>query len=118
MKNKFLLIISLLSMSMVMNAKPVIQRVEPLCWWTEMNTPLTLLFQGEDLADAQVTVQEVVGNKVMRGQCLGLVPKAQHNAESPNYLFVDMDVKQAGTYRITITKNKKKALFINVFIDK
>ena len=109
MKNKFLLIISLLSMSMVMNAKPVIQRVEPLCWWTEMNTPLTLLFQGEDLADAQVTVQEVVGNKVMRGQCLGLVPKAQHNAESPNYLFVDMDVKQAGTYRITLTKNKKKA---------
>lgn len=92
-----------------MNAKPVIQRVEPLCWWTEMNTPLTLLFQGEDLADAQVTVQEVVGNKVMRGQCLGLVPKAQHNAESPNYLFVDMDVKQAGTYRITLTKNKKKA---------
>ena len=109
MKNKFLLIISLLAMSMVMNAKPVIQRVEPLCWWTEMNTPLTLLFQGEDLADAQVTVQEVVGNKVMRGQCLGLVPKAQHNAESPNYLFVDMDVKQAGTYRITLTKNKKKA---------
>lgn len=109
MKNKFLLIISLLAMSMVMNAKPVIQRVEPLCWWTEMNTPLTLLFQGEDLADAQVTVQEVVGNKVMRGQCLGLVPTAQHNAESPNYLFVDMDVKQAGTYRITLTKNKKKA---------
>lgn len=109
MKNKFLLIISLLTMSMVMNAKPVIQRVEPLCWWIEMNTPLTLLFQGEDLADAQVTVQEVVGNKVMRGQCLGLVPKAQHNAESPNYLFVDMDVKQAGTYRITLTKNKKKA---------
>lgn len=109
MKNKFLLIISFLAMSMVMNAKPVIQRVEPLCWWTEMNTPLTLLFQGEDLADAQVTVQEVIGNKVMRGQCLGLVPKAQHNAESPNYLFVDMDVKQAGTYRITLTKNKKKA---------
>lgn len=109
MKNKFLLIISFFAMSMVMNAKPVIQRVEPLCWWTEMNTPLTLLFQGEDLADAQVTVQEVVGNKVMRGQCLGLVPKAQHNAESPNYLFVDMDVKQAGTYRITLTKNKKKA---------
>lgn len=109
MKNKFLLIISFFAMSMVMNAKPVIQRVEPLCWWIEMNTPLTLLFQGEDLADAQVTVQEVVGNKVMRGQCLGLVPKAQHNAESPNYLFVDMDVKQAGTYRITLTKNKKKA---------
>ena len=41
MKNKFLLIISLFVMSMVTNAKPVIQRVEPLCWWIEMNTPLT-----------------------------------------------------------------------------
>lgn len=90
-------------------AKPSIQRVEPLSWWTEMHTPLTLLFQGEDLADATVTVQEVVGGKVMRGQCLGLVPTGQHNAESRNYLFVDMDVKQPGTYRITLTKNKKKA---------
>lgn len=109
MKNKILLIISLLGMSSMLLAKPSIQRVEPLSWWTEMHTPLTLLFQGEDLADATVTVQEVVGGKVMRGQCLGLVPTGQHNAESRNYLFVDMDVKQPGTYRITLTKNKKKA---------
>ncbi|MBQ7632156.1 MAG: cyclomaltodextrinase N-terminal domain-containing protein [Paludibacteraceae bacterium] len=92
-------------------AAPKIQQVEPLCWWTEMNTPLTLLFHGEDLADAQVTVQQVTKGKVMRGACLGLVPTGQHNAESPNYLFVDMAVNQPGTYRITLKKGKKKATY-------
>ena len=92
-------------------AAPKIQQVEPLCWWTEMNTPLTLLFHGQDLADAQVTVQQVTKGKVMRGACLGLVPTGQHNAESPNYLFVDMAVNQPGTYRITLKKGNKKATY-------
>ena len=76
-----------------------------------MNTPLTLMFHGEDLADAQVSVNQIVRGKVVRGACLGLVPKAQHNAESPNYLFVDMEVNQPGTYRITLKKGNKKATY-------
>ncbi|MBQ7531927.1 MAG: cyclomaltodextrinase C-terminal domain-containing protein [Paludibacteraceae bacterium] len=92
-----------------MQAKPRIERAEPLSWFTDMKMPLTLMLQGEDLADAQVTIQQVVAGKVMKGQCLGLTVKRQHNAESPNYLFVDLDVKQSGTYRITLTKNKKSA---------
>ena len=76
-----------------------------------MHMPLTLLFHGEDLADAQVSIQQLVKGKVMRGECLGLTVKSQHNAESPNYLFVDMDVKQAGTYRITLKKGKKSASY-------
>ena len=76
-----------------------------------MHTPLTLLFHGEDLQDAQVSVQQVLNGKVMRGACQGLVPTAQHNAESPNYLFVDMVVNQPGTYRITLKKGNKKASY-------
>ena len=76
-----------------------------------MHTPLTLLFHGEDLQDAQVSVQQVLNGKVMRGACQGLVPTAQHNAESPNYLFVDMAVNQPGTYRITLKKGNKKATY-------
>ena len=94
-----------------LTAAPKIQQVEPLCWWTKMNTPLTLMFHGEDLADAQVSVNQIVRGKVVRGACLGLVPKAQHNAESPNYLFVDMEVNQPGTYRITLKKGNKKATY-------
>ena len=90
-------------------AAPKIQQVEPLCWWTNMNMPLTVMFHGEDLQDAQVSVQQLAGGKVMRGACLGLVPRSQHNAESPNYLFVDFGVFQPGTYRITLKKGNKKA---------
>lgn len=98
-----------LLLSLGMQAKPRIERAEPLSWFTDMKMPLTLMLQGEDLADAQVTIQQIVAGKVMKGQCLGLTVKRQHNAESPNYLFVDLDVKQSGTYRITLTKNKKSA---------
>lgn len=90
---------------------PKIEQVEPLCWWTEMRTPLTVLFHGEDLKDAEVSVQQVVGGKAVRGACHGLVPRSQHNAESPNYLFVDFGVFQPGTYRITLKKGKKKATY-------
>ena len=102
MKKHILLLAAALLTGQLVCAAPKILHVEPLCWWTDMETPLTLMFHGEDLKDAQVSVQQVVKGKVMRGACVGLVPKAQHNAESPNYLFVDMAVNQPGTYRITL----------------
>ncbi len=98
-----------LLLSLCMQAKPRIERAEPLSWFTDMKMPLTLMLQGEDLADATVSIQQVINGKVMKGECVGLVAKRQHNAESPNYLFVDLDVKQTGTYRITLTKDKKSA---------
>lgn len=109
MRNK-LLFLSLLLCS-AMWAAPKITRVEPLCWWTDMHQPLTLMFYGEDLQDATVSIQEVAAGRVMRGQCLGLVATAQHNAESKNYLFVDMDVRQEGTYRITLKKGNRRATY-------
>lgn len=102
----------------MMTAAPKIEQVEPLSWWTGMQMPLTLLFHGEDLQDAQVSVQQLNKGKVMRGACLGLVPKSQHNAESANYLFVDMEVNQPGTYRITLKKGKKKATYDYVIAER
>ena len=104
---KIFLFIALFSV-VSLNAKPRIDRAEPLCWWTEMNCPLTLMLQGEDLADAQVTIQKLHNGKAIQGECTGLQVTGQHNAESKNYLFVDLAVNQAGTYRITLLKNKKK----------
>ena len=92
-------------------AAPRIDQVEPLSWWTNMQTPLTLMFHGEDLQDAKVTVQQVINGKVMRGECIGMVPGKQHNAESPNYLFVDFGVFQPGVYRITLKKGNKKVTY-------
>ena len=107
MRKSFFFAVVLLSQMMF--AAPKIQQVEPLNWWTDMKMPLTLMFHGEDLQDAQVTVQQIVKGKVVRGACVGLVPTGQHNAESANYLFVDMAVNQPGTYRITLKKGKKSA---------
>ena len=107
MRKSFFFAVVLLSQMVL--AAPKIQQVEPLNWWTDMKMPLTLMFHGEDLQDAQVTVQQIVKGKVVRGACVGLVPTGQHNAESANYLFVDMAVNQPGTYRITLKKGKKSA---------
>ena len=71
MKKLLLLTIALLS-AFSLQAKPRIDRAEPLCWWTEMNCPLTLMLQGEDLADAQVTIQQLHKGKIVKGECTGL----------------------------------------------
>ena len=117
MKKTFSLFFALL-LAGWLTAAPKIQQVEPLCWWTNMHTPLTLMFHGTDLSDAQVSVQQVLNGKVMRGACLGLVPTGQHNAESPNYLFVDMQVNQPGTYRITLKQGNKKATYDYVIAER
>ena len=98
-----------LLLTLGMQAKPRVERAEPLSWFTDMKMPLTLMLQGEDLADADITIQQMVNGKVMKGQCLGLTVKRQRNAESPNYLFVDLNVKETGTYRITLTKGKRSS---------
>lgn len=111
MKKHLFLPVAVLAMCQFAIAAPKIQQVEPLCWWTNMATPLTIMFHGEDLSDSQVSVQQIANGKVMRGACHGLVPRSQHNAESPNYLFVDFGVFQPGVYRITLKKGKKSASY-------
>lgn len=83
-----------------------ISKVEPLSWWTDMNCPLTLMFYGNNLQDAKITIQKYEGNKRIPTQ--GLILKGQHNAESPNYLFADIEVNEAGDYLFTLQKGKKK----------
>ena len=63
-KNFFLA--AVLLMSQLTFAAPKIEQVEPLNWWTNMEMPLTVMFHGQDLQDAQVSVQQVVKGKVMR----------------------------------------------------
>lgn len=101
----------LLLMCLPTAATPRVEHAEPLCWWTNMQCPLTLMLHGEDLQDAQVSVQQMHNNRPVKGVAEGLVVTGQHNAESPNYLFVDMDVREAGTYRLTLRKGNKRATY-------
>ena len=107
MNKKILLPIIALLSALTLSAKPRIDRAEPLSWWTEMNCPLTLMLQGEDLCDAQVTINQLNNGKVVKDECTGLQVTGQHNAESPNYLFVDLAVNEPGVYRITLKKDKR-----------
>lgn len=84
-----------------------VKRVEPLCWWTDMKTDLQLMIYGENLQNGSVRVLED-----------GLAIKAVHNAESPNYLFVDVEVSKAGKYTIEVSKGKKKDKFIYEILDR
>lgn len=118
-KNTFLLALLYVTIGCVsLQAKTqplAVEQVEPLSWWTDMHMPLQLMIHGIDVQDAQVTIQkcQVKGNKtrLLKGDCTGLTVTGQHNAESSNYLFVDLDVREAGTYRITLTKNKRSTSF-------
>ena len=69
-----------------------VSRVEPLCWWTGMDTPLQLMVQGKRIGSFDVAVE---------GR--GLKVKDVHRADSPDYLFIDMDVRSAGEWNIVFS---------------
>ena len=75
-----------------------VSHVEPLSWWTGMKTPLQLLINGENISDYDVTIEGGKGVKVTQ----------IHKADSPNYVFADVEVSAnaaPGTYYIVFTKD-------------
>ncbi len=71
--------------------------VAPPTWWTGMhNAQLQLMLRGEDIAHSQVFVNHTA---------LKITDVA--SLDSPNYLFVDVDVSEAkpGDYTFTLKKN-------------
>lgn len=79
--------------SSVSDAGSRVERIEPLSWWTGMKTPLQLLVRGENISSCNVRME---GGK-------GISVSAVYKADSPNYLFVDVEISQnaaPGTYWI------------------
>ena len=58
-----------------------INRVEPLSWWVGMKTDLQLMVQGPEISSYDVSIS---------GK--GLKVTGVHKADSPDYLFVDVQV--------------------------
>ena len=78
----------------------VISHIEPPSWWTGMKLPLQLLINGKDISSYDVSIKNGDGIKV----------SGIHKAESPNYLFVDIDIPseaKPGTYQLVFTKDGK-----------
>lgn len=81
-----------------------LNKIEPISWWVGMNQPLQLMLYGTDLKDASVEIVGGEGVKVVK----------VNNADSPNYLFVDVEVDavaKAGQYTIEVKKGKKTIKF-------
>ncbi len=97
-KKYIALVCGILCSVTVMKAQKLIQQVEPLSWWTGMNTELQLLVHGQDIGQADVSLEGAAGVAI----------KALHKADSPNYLFIDLQIDpnaQPGTYTFVFRKD-------------
>lgn len=82
-----------------------VEHIEPPSWWTQMNTPLQVMFHGTGIEDCTVALSADAATK-------GVAIGGTHRAESPNYLFVDIDIApdaEAGTYLFRFTDPQGKS---------
>ena len=85
-----------------------VEHIEPPSWWTHMNTPLQVMFHGTGIGDCTVALTADAAKK-------GVAIDGIHRAESPNYLFVDIDIApnaKAGTYLFRFTDPQGKSFDI------
>lgn len=90
---------SVYDLSSVADAADEIAHVEPLSWWVGMKTPLQIMVNGTDISEYEPSIQ---------GPSSGVNIKAVHKADSPNYLFLDVEVRPdaaAGTYYLIFSKD-------------
>ncbi len=86
--------------SITSEADKLISQIEPPCWWVGMKTDLQLMIHGEDISSYSLAIEGGKGVKV----------KEIHKAESPNYIFVDVEISdnaQAGEYTLVFSKDGK-----------
>ncbi|MCR4921994.1 MAG: glycoside hydrolase family 13 protein [Bacteroidaceae bacterium] len=99
--SRLLLFLMLVAWLPSLQAQPVLKQVEPLSWWVGMKTDLQLLVHGDGIGQY---------DKVSIERAQGISVKAVHRADSPNYLFVDIDVApdaHPGTYDIIFSNGSK-----------
>lgn len=84
----------------VADAEGQVTRVEPLSWWVGMTTPLQLIVQGDHISECTLQIE---GG--------GVRVKQIHKAESPNYLFVDVEIDaqaEPGTRYLVFTRGDEQ----------
>ncbi len=100
MRNLFLSLLLLLSIT-ASYAKINIDRTDPPCWWAGMqNRELQIMLHGNHISDCNVTIDYpgVTLSRIVR-------------MESPNYLFLYLDVApetQAGEFEIELSRKREK----------
>lgn len=88
-------------LSLVSENQGEVTRVEPLSWWTEMQTPLQLMIQGDNISEWSVSVANSDEVKI----------KKVHKADNPNFLFLDVSISidtPAGDYTLLFEREGKQ----------
>lgn len=78
--------------------RDLISHVEPPCWWVGMQTPLQLLIHGQNVSSYSLAIEGPKGVRI----------KQIHKAESPNYIFADVEISNnasEGDYTLVFTKD-------------
>ncbi len=97
------LIFILFILPVCLNAQSTIEKIEPPFWWQGMkNSELQLMVYGENIQ----TLNPKFDKK-------GINIKKVHKAESPNYLFIDIEIlssAQTGIYHLLLEKENQKTI--------
>lgn len=108
MKNFICFLLLTLSIPIFSQEKSLL--VEPMNWWVGMKNPkLQLLIKADNIQGA-----------VLKSSKPGLKVLNIHQADSPNYLFVDLLIEKsakAGTYPLQISKNGKSMATIDYVLQ-
>ncbi|MHB9140500.1 MAG: glycoside hydrolase family 13 protein [Paludibacter sp.] len=106
MKRIFQLFITVLLVSQL-EAKtlPLVQRIEPTFWWTEMNQPeLQIMLYGVGINSAEVSVI-----------CPGISIVKKELTDNANYIFLYLDIAKntlPGKFNIVLKKGKQKQTLV------
>jgi glycosidase len=102
MKKSVLIIILFFSIFKV-DAKnqPIVQRIEPTNWWTDMKQPeFQLMLYGKGISAAEISINYS-----------GVTISRKELTDNPNYIFLYLNVTEKtlpGKFNIVIIKDKKK----------
>lgn len=101
MKSKLQLLVLIVLMTLPLQSQEIVQRMEPLNWWTGMQqTELQIMLYGPDIAKATFSINKR-GIKLLRTQL----------TDNPNYVFLYLKIDkkaQAGSFDIRVRKNRKR----------
>jgi len=99
MKKLFLVLLTM--QSMLMNAAVKIDRIEPTDWYVGMKNPsLQLMVYGENISGANVTTDYP-----------GVTVDSLVRLDSPNYLFIYLNIKDAKAGTMTLNFGGKKVKY-------
>ncbi len=97
-----------IDISQIADAGEEITHVEPLSWWVGMKTPLQIMANGNGISGFSVEIKGPVSENGTCPETSAVSVCRTHKADSPNYLFIDVDIKPSaapGTYYLIFSKD-------------